>query len=437
MSPRQQTQSATASHASRRANWQHPDALVWLAPLIIVLIVLLSSPNFDSSTLVRNSPLGSDFLQDWIGSTIITSPERHLLYDTDFAQSLQHDPAVIGFSWPDNQYYPMVYPPFFYSMLRPLSALPYQTALWCWMLLIGIGIGATISIIKKFESTKTFWPVFLAVSLFFPPLLMSINMAHKSVFLLLFFTGAFVNLQRQRHFTAGMIFGLIAFKPHLVVLLTVAMLIKRQWNFVLGVAVTISVLLISTLACGLDLCWDYFQQVIAAEAYTSNAGYRLHDAVNLNAVMQLLVGGASWVTQWLTGVTSLIVMGAVILAWRGPLQTSSNRFSIQFSILMFAIPLLSPHFYIYDLTIMLLPFLLIVVANSGKSGETSRRYPRLQGISSLSFSCIAAFLLVSGFFATIAAATGVQVSAVLLIVLIGTSLVQLSCEMREPSSIGI
>ncbi len=122
-------------------------------PLAIVMLILCVSPNFDATNKIRIAPLGSDFLQDWVGAYIVSSPDRAQLYDPDHSKLIQHDPSVVGFQWPRESYYPMVYPPFFYAALTPLASLPYWIAIWFWMFLLA---GAT---------GLTFW----SVSQFFPP----------------------------------------------------------------------------------------------------------------------------------------------------------------------------------------------------------------------------------------------------------------------------
>jgi len=407
-----------------RRNGHRNNAFVWWSPFALVFAIIFFSPNFDSSTVVRHTPLGSDFLQDWIGAKIIISSARAKLYDADHFQAVQHDASLVGFSWPESQYYPMVYPPFYYSLLRPLAQLPYQTALWCWMLLLAAGLGATWVLIENIFPTGTMHGIYRMVGLFFPPLLMSLNMAHKSVFLLLIFTATFLQLRRNKPFSAGLVFGLVAFKPHLALLVGVVMLVKRQWWFVWGAALTVLILLISSLACGLDLCHDYALQSLAFGQYSQHEGYHLHEAVTWNAVSQLLVGGAGPLSYGIAVIASLATVATLILVWSGPIQTDSGRFAIQFALLMFAIPLLSPHFYIYDLTIMLLPFLLLIVPLFERIDHLFERRIQLDPYHAVLLVAIALFFLASGVFAPVAQATRIQPAAVLLMLLMGTLLLQ-------------
>ena len=406
--------------------WSFGDGLALVGPIVLAAIVLLFSPNFDSTKTVRTSPLGSDFLQDWIGAKIVTSPNRHLLYDSSHSQALQHDQNVVGFQWPQEMYYPMVYPPFFYSLLRPLAQLPYFGAICCWVGLLGISLSATFALLRNFGPTRNHYGKFVFASLVYAPLLLSFNMAHKSVFLLLIFTASFVLMHDRKPLSAGMAFGLLAFKPHLGLLLGFALLIKGQWKFVLGSLITVSLLIMASLACGLDLCWDFLQQSLAASDYINHGGYRLEEAVNLNAAAQNLLGNSSWMAQILAGIVSIFVVAVLIVIMQGRLEPTSDRFAVQYSALMFATPLLSPHFYIYDLTIMLLPMLLFMLGLAG-DGAADTKHAR----GKFTMYTLAVFFFASGVFSSVAATTGIQLASVLLILLIWLAMLHLKLEGRH------
>jgi hypothetical protein len=96
--------------------------------------------------------------------------------------------------------------------------------------------------------------------------------------------------------------------------------------------------------------------------YSQNGGYQLYDAQNLAGSIELMLGGrspSSWLI-WL--LTTALVLAMSLVAVRGPFNFQSRRFSLQYSSLVVATVLLSPHFYTYDLTILLLPLALVALA---------------------------------------------------------------------------
>ncbi len=329
-------------------------------PIALVILILLRSPNFDSVSVDRSTPWGSDFLQEWVGGHIWLSNQRNDLYSAKHFQAVQHDPGVVGFSWSNEQYYPMVYPPFYYMILSPLATIPYKVATGIWLLGLGLISGATLfCFCSYFEPARQHWGKCLIGLIAFCPFLISLNMAHKSVLLLLIVTLTWLLLYHRKPFLSGLMFGLIAFKPHLGILIGLAMLYKGQWRFVAGCLGAVSVLVALSFIAGPELCYDYFLQSLAAGDYSQNVGYKLAESHNLAGAMQLTFGNTQLATA-ISSALTIFVLLLLVVALRGPLNFRSSRFAVQFSLLIIATILTSPHFYLYDLTILLLPIALIM-----------------------------------------------------------------------------
>ena len=98
-------------------------ASTWLPPAALIVVtwaILLWSPNFRWTDEVRARSFGGDALQEWLGSSVARNdPDR--LYDLDTIIALQHDADFVGYRFQSDAYFPMVYPPFYYVALRPLS----------------------------------------------------------------------------------------------------------------------------------------------------------------------------------------------------------------------------------------------------------------------------------------------------------------------------
>ena len=90
-------------------NTESPNVGVpWLTlslPLLIAALIFFFSPNFRVIDETRTAPLGGDFLQEWIGATVLSGGQPARLYDTQYVDSMQHDPQVVGFEWPASSYF--------------------------------------------------------------------------------------------------------------------------------------------------------------------------------------------------------------------------------------------------------------------------------------------------------------------------------------------
>ncbi|MFK7769414.1 MAG: glycosyltransferase family 87 protein [Mariniblastus sp.] len=301
-------------------------------------------------------------MQEWIGATIFKNGEQDRLYDPAHFKSLQHDIELVEFEWPDKNFFPMVYPPFYYAALQPLASLSYPNAMRVWAVMSAIAFSLTGFLLFKFyQPSRQLLGTWLVASLFFVPLLTCFNMGQKATFLLLILTATFVLLHHKRPFVAGAVFGLIVFKPHLGIVIGLAMLAKGQWRFATGAGVVVGAIVGSSYLMHLHLWSEYLNVVRGMTDYVQSGGYLLEDSHSLWGACQLSL--SSWLpANVIKIVVGILSIGICVTLWnilRGKIATDSSRFARQFAVLVLCTILLSPHFYTYDLTIMLLPMILI------------------------------------------------------------------------------
>ncbi len=201
---------------------------------------------------------------------------------------------------------------------------------------------------------------FIAASLFFP-WLKCLTMGQKSSFLLLLLTATFVLQHHRRGFWAGVVFGMLIIKPQLGLVIGIAMLWKQQSEFVLGAVLMAASLIGISWMYEPELWLDYVQVVTGMGDYLNTGGYRLAESHSLwGGVEMLFASLGPSTTKLITAALGLIVLGCLVVALKGDLDPEQDRYAIQFSLLVAATVLLSPHFYTYDLTILLLPMLLVL-----------------------------------------------------------------------------
>ena len=249
-------------------------ATVFTVCLVLVALVVNASPNFQTIDGVRAAPLGGDFLQDWVGGSIVQSEHKDHLYDKDYFRKVQHDPDLVGFEWNQQKYYPPLYSPGYYLVVSPLSTIPYQFSVYIWLLFSILCLGATFCLLYwgNAENRRVLlW--FVIASVLFSPLLLCLNIGHKSTFILLALTVTFLLLKSERSFLAGLSFGLIAFKPQLLMVLLLVMLLRRDWKFIVGFSTTGVAWLAACLIAGPNLTLDYFAVLLGSTDYSQNLGY--------------------------------------------------------------------------------------------------------------------------------------------------------------------
>ncbi len=352
----------------------------WPALVVATGIVMATywfSPNFSSQQPFGENPFAGDFLQEWVGGYIVRVGDWQRFYDVSYAKALEHNRDLVGFSWDRASYLPIVYPPFYYLLMSPLSLLPFKTATWVWVALMVGCFAATVFLAGRWletikpsattnpSATETaswmqhiVWAI--PVSVMFGPLLENLTTCQKGTVCLLIVTATFYLLQRQRPLSAGLIFGLLAFKPQLVLVIAIAMCWKRQWRFVCGGAITGLTLVGLSFAMGTDVCGQYVKFATGTADYISTGGYDLHKSHCWYGFFTLLTdGSAAGVARTLTLLASGATIGMTAWLLRGELRPERPEFARQYSGLIVATVLLSPHLFTYDLTILLLPMFLL------------------------------------------------------------------------------
>ena len=353
--------------------------------------VCLASPNFGQHENGSDTPIAGDFLQEWIGAYSLRMHGPASLFELDALKAMQHDEQLIGCAWSEDKYYAMVYPPFYYAAWIPFTWVSYPVAAYCFIALMilahlismvllvqhtsyrhpddasGLGLSGIVSL-------GAFWPLMIVLFTIFTPVVRSITTGQKGTLCLLILTVAYLLLQRRRPFMSGLVFGLIAFKPHLALVIGFAMLWRRQWAFVAGSVATASLLAGICLAMGWDVCVEYTRFCLGAGDYVNFLSGQMHKSHCLYGFLALASGGQ---TNWIN--KSIWLIALALIAWmlvclfrrhdqarklsaHSPTAVRSTQLAVEFSALVLATILLAPHLFTYDLTMLILPMTLTLVA---------------------------------------------------------------------------
>jgi hypothetical protein len=252
------------------------------------------------------------------------------------------------------------------------------------------------------------WAPVAAVA--FMPVIECFTSSQKGTVCLLIVTATFLLLNRGRPFTAGLVFGLLAFKPQLTLVIAFAMLLKGQWRFVAGGASMGAALVGLCLLVGFDVSRQYFEFAAGTSDYMRNAGYDLEKSHCLYGFFTLLTGKPGALARATTMIAAGGVILLLVLMLRGRLEPGGRRFALQFSALVIATVLLSPHLFTYDLAILLLPGFLLAFLLAADAVPLSS--------SSLIAWLLALIYAVVGVSPAIAERFGVQLTVPLLVCLL-------------------
>lgn len=301
-------------------------------------------------------PLFTDFTSTYGAGLLIQRLPVKYLYHQESMISAHREAgnAAYGGTLDERQknavgFAPFMYPPPFIALVAPLGFFSYFGAMIAWF---GVTLVPYLAAIRSILDRDR---IAIWIALAAPPAFYNV-MFGQTGFLSAGLLGLGIYHVRQRPWLAGMLIGLASVKPHLGLLLPLALLAGGHWRvFASASATVIGMIVASILAFGIDT-WYAF---IGATIFHSQ-GFQ-HDAFPWNILTSALsvaqLFGASLDTAWRiqAGVTAIIIGIVIAVWWQGPRRP--DGFDLQAAVLFSAIPLAIPLIYLYDL-----PVLVIAVA---------------------------------------------------------------------------
>jgi arabinofuranan 3-O-arabinosyltransferase len=270
----------------------------------------------------------SDFFPMWVSGHEALRGAAATAYDFDTMKHLQSlwfvtVPHTLEFN----------YPPTFLFLLAPLSLISYPTAMLVWLAAtLALYLATIYAIIPR--------PAAIVVALA-SPLAFWEAITFQNGFLSAALIGGALLLLERRPVLAGVLIGLLAYKPHLGLLFPVVLIASCRWRAFAGAAVTTVVMAIAAvIAFGTEAWVGFFA------ALEDSQHVFLDNARNGWAVMQSVYGlshalGADGLTAWLLhGAVGGAVALGVALLWAAP----GVRYPLKAAALAIGSFALSPYF---------------------------------------------------------------------------------------------
>jgi hypothetical protein len=366
----------------------------------IALVVVLAEYAFVLSTgtglLDRFGQVkGTDFVEFYVAGRLVGAGRGALLYQFvppfRFPAQFAAEARVLAPQVSDPTF-AFVVPPFYALPFVPLAALPYLQAYTVWLVLDVALLLATLRLLRP-HVTLLQGPdrrlVYLVAASFFPVLECLFD-GQNAILSLFLFAAAYVALRGRRDALAGVALGLALYKPQLVLVMALFLLVGRRRDALLGLAGTALALVgVSGAIVGAAGIRDYLTLSLTMPGWVYLPGWRTWNMHSLNSFFVLLVADPT-LSRALAAIASLAVIGLAILAWRAEIQTDTHgdvaEFNRQFALAVLATVLVSPHVFAYDLALLLLPGLLLADAIvAGQFPAASARGPWLRALLALGY----------------------------------------------------
>ena len=284
----------------------------------------------------NGQPIGTDFSNVYAAGTLTRQGRPAEAYQP----ALQHAAETAVFAGREVPFYGWHYPPFFFAIAALVAAVPYAWGLSIWLVASLVAYLAAIRAILPRPET-------LLIAVAFPAVF--VNVGHgQNGFLTAALLGGALHWLDRRPWLAGVLIGLLAYKPQFGVLIPVALLAGGRWRTIGAAAATVMALVaVSFMTLG-DGVWHAFI-----------------DSMNFTQTVVLEQGGTGWrkiqsifsaARMWGASVpTAYAVQGLLLailaasLAW---LWRSDAAFEFKAAALAVGSLLATPYVLDYDLVVL-------------------------------------------------------------------------------------
>ena len=323
----------------RTGDWLTAErARAYSAILLTVCVVALTAWVAMSDRMVdpNGKPIGTDYSNPYAAGRLAWAGRAADAYDP----ALQHAAEKAAFDGRNVPFYGWHYPPFFFAVAIVVGAVPYAWGLFIWL---ASSLAAYLAMLRAILPRREIWLVALA----FPAVFVNIGHGQNGFLTAALLGGALLSMDR-RPWIAGVLIGLLAYKPQFGVLIPIALLASQRWPVIVAAGATVLALVIAaTVALGTNI-WSAF---FASTAFTQS--------------VVLEQGGTGWekiqsifsaVRSWGFGIEtayaaqfSLALVLAVSIVW---LWRSDAAFELKASALATASLLATPYVLDYDLVVL-------------------------------------------------------------------------------------
>ncbi len=309
--------------------------------LIVAHAVYLAASYWQGSWLVApdGNGLPTDFLNVWAAGRLALAGHAAAAYDWPTHKAME----VVALGDPFAGYFGWHYPPTFLFAAASLALIPYAAAYMLWI--FGT-FPVYLAAIRAIIGAPSGWLLAAA----FPAVLCNFVVGQNGFLSAGLLGGALVMLV-ERPILAGVLLGLLTFKPHLGLLIPIALIAGGHWRvFITAGMVAALMAAASWAAFGID-AWQAF---IANIGHTSQAflsdGWADWGKLQTAFGLMRALGGSETLAWTVQAIVALAAAAGVASVWRSRLA-----YEIKAATLGTAALLATPYLYTYDLVVLAVP----------------------------------------------------------------------------------
>ena len=294
----------------------------------------------------------TDFALTYVGAHIVHAGLGEHLYDIEMQvrlrDSMFRDASPIYFE----------HPAFEALAFAPLASLPFRTAYLIWGLFNVAVVLAVMVWLRRYLA----WPAedlgYVCLWLLFAPIVIAIYQGQSSVIVLGAFAAAFILFKDDHPLAAGAVLGIGLLKFQFAVPMAIVFVLRRQWRFVGGFAISAVVLgILSWIAVGWSGLIDYARLLTRVGSNPHNIS--LGSAVDMPTLLGLAYawGGKHLGSAGLNAVA--LLLSIALLTWVARKWAGGSDFDLMFAAAVAASLLSGSHMFTQDFSPLLVGLLAV------------------------------------------------------------------------------
>ena len=326
--------------------------------LLLAYLAAAIGQLFHSHHLIFESGacVGGDFVNLYAASIAALKGDPASVYDIH-RQHLQEvavmagkDSGVLGFH----------YPPMFLLIVLPLSTLPFVAS---WVVFEAVTLAGYLAVLRRIAPV----PLGLWLAITFPAVIINF-MCGQNGFLTTALIGGGLLLLDRCPLLAGLLFGLMAYKPQFAILIPLALIVARLWRALIATAISTILFAAASLAVFGAPAWRAFAGSIA---FTQKIVLERVRSISPPWKPFLGQSGCGWKRQCCVCVSG---GGCDIRGVCGGLGLAAGRpFALKGATLAVGSLMVSPYVLQYDLVLLALPIAWLAMEVSRRGSCPMRR----------------------------------------------------------------
>jgi arabinofuranan 3-O-arabinosyltransferase len=309
--------------------------------LIVAQAVYLAASYWYGTWLVAPDGTGvqSDFVNVWAAGKLAWQGRPAAAYDWPVHKAME----LVAVGHPFDGYFGWHYPPAFLFAAAMLALMPYVAAYALWI--FGT-FPLYLAVVRAIVGQRTGYILAAA----FPAVLCNFIVGQNGFLSAALLGGSLLVIER-RPVLAGLLLGLLAYKPHLGLLFPIVLAVSGHWRVFVVASITAALMVLASwTAFGTDTWQAFFANIgHTSQAFLSDGWADFGKLQTVFGLTRML--GSSEALAWaLQGIIAFACAVTVALLWR-----SRADFAVKAAALACGALLATPYLYLYDLVVLAVP----------------------------------------------------------------------------------